>query len=122
MHTIVLMCLHFIGAPLITLEPGLITQRVSSIASKVYLDCPFIGNPRPAVEWYYGERLIKEDSKYQIHENGTLEISDYDVLDTATYRCDVKNEHGKDARNYGFQLWGKWDTHLAIELFLVDKQ
>ncbi len=106
-HHLYTVCVYSTGPPLISLDDGPVSVRVSTTMTTVYLHCPFIGNPLPVVFWFDSESGLLESEKYRIHYNGTLEISDYTVTETARYRCNVTNKYGTDSRYYGFQLWGE---------------
>ncbi len=110
----------FIGPPLISLENGPVSVRVSTSMKTVYLHCPFIGNPSPTFAWYNGNgEFVLEGQKYRIHYNGTLEISDYSVSEVANYQCNVTNVHGSDSRYYGFQLWGEFiESSCALPFYV----
>uniref|UniRef100_A0A158Q7Y7 Protein kinase domain-containing protein n=1 Tax=Elaeophora elaphi TaxID=1147741 RepID=A0A158Q7Y7_9BILA len=67
--------------------------------STVIFKCAVIGNPQPAIEWFFNESLIVDDQKHKIlHENGycQLTIEMIDITDLGEYTCIASNEHGVD--------------------------
>ncbi|KAG5879754.1 hypothetical protein JTB14_027040 [Gonioctena quinquepunctata] len=67
------------------------------IGTDVTLPCKFVGNPRPEVTWYDGDRkIIESDEKYSTSQDGELRIRSIEWSDMGTYTCMVKNSVGED--------------------------
>ena len=106
---------------MITLQQGPITVRVAT-GRHVFLDCPYNSNPLPNITWFKGSSAeqVTPSSKYRVHENGTLVISDFTLpSDNTEYRCELSNRHGNDARDYNLQVWGEPFMHDEESLCLL---
>ncbi|KAG8182396.1 hypothetical protein JTE90_018287, partial [Oedothorax gibbosus] len=81
--------------PMITQSPN--RETVSEIGKNVILPCSSIGNPPPQVAWYRNADRIQIDSsdRFQLHSNGSLQISALAGTDTGIYQCIAVNIGGE---------------------------
>ncbi|XP_058230145.1 neurofascin homolog (chicken) a isoform X14 [Hemibagrus wyckioides] len=64
--------------------------------TQAFLDCPFFGSPYPFVRWFKnGQGIAPNGGKYNLHENGTLEIRRVRREDQGTYSFVASNILGK---------------------------
>lgn len=61
--------------------------------SQKLIPCKAIGSPVPDINWYAGDvrRPLQDDSKYTIHENGSLVIRNINKQDAMKYKCTATN-------------------------------
>lgn len=67
-----------------TLAPG----------STIQLHCHIMGNPTPSIQWEKdGQRILGNDDRIMLMENGTFQISNLQVLEPpSNYQSRMKNE------------------------------
>uniref|UniRef100_A0A8C9UQ46 Immunoglobulin superfamily member 10 n=1 Tax=Spermophilus dauricus TaxID=99837 RepID=A0A8C9UQ46_SPEDA len=69
--------------------------------SDAFLPCTAVGNPPPTVHWIRvssGLELSKrkQNSRFQVHPNGTLSIQRVSIQDRGQYLCSASNPFGSD--------------------------
>ena len=66
--------------------------------SQAVLTCNSFGNPKPNVKWSkvtpYGNRVITENDRISLYDNGSLVIKYVDFTDKGQYFCRASNELG----------------------------
>lgn len=75
--------------------------KQSNDGTKVIFECHFVADPKPTIEWYYKNKVVKEGSKHKyilesdkINHIGLLEISKVVAEDAGEYKLVAKNKHG----------------------------
>ena len=62
------------------------------------LNCNSSGNPKPKIKWSrvtsYGYKVIKENNRTFLYDNGSLIIKDVDLKDRGQYVCQASNTEG----------------------------
>ena len=74
--------------------------------SQLIIPCKAIGDPQPDINWYAADdfKPLKDDSKYTIHSNGSLEISSVETKDAIKYKCEATNMVGSIAKDTMVEL------------------
>nr|XP_014344446.1 PREDICTED: peroxidasin-like protein isoform X2 [Latimeria chalumnae] len=88
--------------PRITSEP----QGVDvTPGNTVYFTCRAEGNPKPEIIWLHNNHALdmKDDTRLNLLEDGTLMIQDTRETDQGTYQCMAKNVAG-EAKTQGVEL------------------
>ena len=72
---------------------------ISAVADgQVMLTCNSFGNPKPKIKWlkatHYGNKVIKENERISLYDNGSLVINDVDFTDKGQYFCRASNSLG----------------------------
>lgn len=66
--------------------------------SQVVLNCNSHGNPKPVIKWLrataYGDKILKENRRFSLYDNGSLVIKNVDYSDKGQYFCRATNKHG----------------------------
>lgn len=72
-------------------------ERTVLPGSEAVLPCKAIGSPTPEIKWYAGSNRspLQSSSKYRIHDNGTLVITNVDKQDEEKYKCTATNLVGQ---------------------------
>ncbi|XP_078122261.1 roundabout homolog 3 isoform X2 [Sander vitreus] len=69
-----------------TLAPGSTTQ----------LHCHILGNPIPSIQWEKdGQRILGNDGRVSLMENGTFQITDLQETDSGVYTCVASSSSGE---------------------------
>uniref|UniRef100_A0A1W7RA45 Neuronal cell adhesion molecule n=1 Tax=Hadrurus spadix TaxID=141984 RepID=A0A1W7RA45_9SCOR len=90
--------------PTIT-KPPLPLVRVV-VTATVVLQCEVFGAPKPDVKWFRdGQELT--GGRFQILEDGHLQINGALVTDQGEYTCHAKNKHGHDKQKGRLEVKGK---------------
>lgn len=67
--------------------------------SRLDVEVRYTGLPKPDIEWFRNDKLIKEDKRTKIRhvteDTCTLVISDLVLEDEAPYKCVITNSFGK---------------------------
>ncbi|XP_072342822.1 roundabout homolog 3 isoform X4 [Scyliorhinus torazame] len=89
--------------PIIRQGPANQTLAVDSTAQ---LQCHVIGNPLPSVHWLKdGQRILGNDPRISMLDNGTLQITDVKVTDTGMYVCVATGSSGETT----------WSGYLEVQ-------
>ncbi|XP_032905728.1 roundabout homolog 3 isoform X9 [Amblyraja radiata] len=89
--------------PIIRQGPGNQTLGVDSTAQ---LQCHVIGNPLPSVHWLKdGQRILGNDPRLSMLDNGTLQITNVQVSDTGMYICVATGSSGETT----------WSGYLEVQ-------
>ncbi|KAK3512415.1 hypothetical protein QTP70_009841 [Hemibagrus guttatus] len=85
--------------------------------TQAFLDCPFFGSPYPFVRWFKnGQGIAPNGGKYNLHENGTLEIRRVRREDQGTYSFVASNILGKAEDQVHLEVKGYPDPPQDLEL------
>ena len=92
-----------IGSPEIVtpLNESVITDIIVGVGEVAEFRCNFIAYPTPSTKWFRvtGQMLdVNTNGRYQVGENGTLQLMNVHVEDAGMYSCEVTNEFGNDTR------------------------
>ncbi|CAF98600.1 unnamed protein product [Tetraodon nigroviridis] len=69
-----------------TLAPG----------STIQLHCHIMGNPTPSIQWEKdGQRILGNDDRITLMENGTFQIGNLQVTDSGVYTCLASSSSGE---------------------------
>lgn len=102
--------------PTITEKPAPLTKTV--VTSVVSLTCRVFGAPRPDVRWSKeGQEL--SGGRYQVLDNGDLEIKEALVTDQGTYTCSASNKLGDAEASGRLEVKGKTKITQPPENFEV---
>ncbi|XP_072094472.1 roundabout homolog 3 isoform X5 [Mobula birostris] len=89
--------------PIIRQGPANQTLGVESTAQ---LPCHVIGNPLPSVHWLKdGQRILGNDPRISMLDNGTLQITNVQVSDTGIYICVATGSSGETT----------WSGYLEVQ-------
>ncbi|XP_055516799.1 roundabout homolog 3 isoform X1 [Leucoraja erinacea] len=89
--------------PIIRQGPGNQTLGVDSTAQ---LQCHVMGNPLPSVHWLKdGQRILGNDPRVSMLDNGTLQVTNVQVSDTGMYICVATGSSGETT----------WSGYLAVQ-------
>nr|XP_048304598.1 roundabout homolog 3 isoform X4 [Myodes glareolus] len=79
------------------------------LGSSVWLPCRVTGNPQPNVQWKKDERwLQREDSQFNLMDNGTLYIASVQEMDMGFYSCVAKSSIGEATWNSWLRKRADW--------------
>ncbi|GFS05721.1 fibroblast growth factor receptor [Elysia marginata] len=84
-----------------------VDTRVGQFSSYIQLHCPYLGNPKPEIEWRKNGKLI--ENTYNITARMTKQ-DDYLVIrnlvqsDEANYTCRVFNKYGNLTHTYALEI------------------
>ncbi|XP_018540693.1 neuronal cell adhesion molecule a isoform X5 [Lates calcarifer] len=79
--------------PRVLTPPNQVYQVITN--SPALLHCSSFGSPIPTITWFKdSQTAIKDGDSYVIHENGTLEISVAQLLNSGKYTCIATNNLG----------------------------
>ncbi|XP_015921139.1 neuroglian [Parasteatoda tepidariorum] len=102
--------------PTITERPELVTSAV--VSSMVILRCRVFGAPNPVIKWQKGKQDLKGD-RFQVQQNGDLEITDVRPQDEGEYNCLATNKFGTDAASGRLEVKKKTKINVPPENFEV---
>ncbi|XP_078387705.1 roundabout homolog 3 isoform X4 [Cetorhinus maximus] len=89
--------------PIIRQGPANQTLAVDSTAQ---LQCHVIGNPLPSVHWLKdGQRILGNDPRISMLDNGTLQVTSVKVTDTGMYVCVATGSSGETT----------WSGYLEVQ-------
>ncbi|XP_039968284.1 muscle M-line assembly protein unc-89-like [Bactrocera tryoni] len=77
--------------------------RQSEDGGNVTFECRCVGDPKPTVTWFHGQKELKEDGRYKVslsldqklYHMARLEISSVISSDQGEYRARARNQHGE---------------------------
>ncbi|PFX20561.1 Inactive tyrosine-protein kinase 7 [Stylophora pistillata] len=72
-------------------------ERIVTQGSQVVLPCKAIGSPTPEIKWYAGSARnpLQSSSKYTVHDNGTLVITNFNKQYEQKYKCTATSLAGE---------------------------
>ncbi|KJH47142.1 immunoglobulin I-set domain protein [Dictyocaulus viviparus] len=78
------------------------------------LECFLDASPQPDIKWFYDNKEVKQDSRFQFKldskgndsYSAILQIKDLADSDAGGYRCAIVNPHGKGNANFNLKLTG----------------
>ncbi|VDL70373.1 unnamed protein product [Nippostrongylus brasiliensis] len=79
------------------------------------LECFLDASPQPDIKWFYDNKEVKQDSRFQFKldskgndsYSAILQIKDLADSDAGGYRCAIVNPHGKGNANFNLKLTGE---------------
>ncbi|XP_012498381.1 PREDICTED: immunoglobulin superfamily member 10 isoform X1 [Propithecus coquereli] len=86
-------------------KPRIVGGKAASFTvpanSDAFLPCEAAGNPLPTIHWTRVSSGLdlskrKQNSRFQVHPNGTLSIHRVDIQDRGQYLCSASNPFGTD--------------------------
>ncbi|KAL2804546.1 immunoglobulin superfamily member 10 isoform 1 precursor [Daubentonia madagascariensis] len=86
-------------------KPRIVGGKAASFTvpanSDAFLPCEAVGNPLPTIHWTRVSSGLdlskrKQNSRFQVHPNGTLSIQRVDIQDRGQYLCSASNPFGMD--------------------------
>ncbi|XP_053455340.1 immunoglobulin superfamily member 10 [Nycticebus coucang] len=86
-------------------KPRIVGGKAASFTvpanSDAFLPCEAVGNPPPTIHWSRVSSGLdlsnrKQNSRFQVHANGTLSIQRVDIQDRGQYLCSASNTFGTD--------------------------
>lgn len=102
--------------PTITERPEPITSAV--VSSMVTLRCRVFGAPNPKIKWLRENQDLKGD-RFQVQENGDLEITDVRPQDEGEYSCYASNKFGDIQASGRLEVKKKTKINVPPENFEV---
>uniref|UniRef100_A0A8D0CXD3 Roundabout, axon guidance receptor, homolog 3 (Drosophila) n=1 Tax=Sander lucioperca TaxID=283035 RepID=A0A8D0CXD3_SANLU len=88
-----------------TLAPGSTTQ----------LHCHILGNPVPSIQWEKdGQRILGNDGRVSLMENGTFQITDLQETDSGVYTCVASSSSGETSWSGVLTVKGKLSLHPSV--------
>ncbi|KAG8195062.1 hypothetical protein JTE90_029641 [Oedothorax gibbosus] len=102
--------------PTITERPEPLTSSV--VSSMVILRCRVFGAPNPKIKWLRDGVEIKGD-RFQIQENGDLEVTDVRSQDEGEYSCYASNKFGDIQASGRLEVKKKTKINVPPENFEV---
>lgn len=107
------LCTCFAGPPVITLHSNNTSLVVPISQSVKMLDCPYLANPPPVVQWSRSrsrsnKAFPSSNDKFTIFKNGSLRISDLAIEDSGNYMCIIVNSMGVDEATYNLLVISKF--------------
>ena len=111
-----------IGSPEIVtpLNESVITDIIVGVGEDAEFRCNFIAYPTPSTRWFRftgqtrDELDVNANGRYQVGENGTLQLMNVRVEDAGMYSCEVANEFGNDTRMQNLMIIGKCVTMYVL--------
>ena len=103
------------GSPEIVtpLNESVITNIIVGVGEDAEFRCNFLAYPNASTRWFRvmgqmrDELDVNANGRYQVGENGTLQLMDVRVTDAGMYSCEVSNEFGNDTRMQTLMIIGK---------------
>lgn len=100
-------------APSFTQKPQL---RQEDDGNRLVFECQLLSKPKPEIQWYRGETLLKEDSrtKFKIQSIGSdkyfvvLDLDDVVEADAGLYKVKAKNTMGEVAASINLNFSRKF--------------
>ena len=94
------------GSPEIVtpLNESVITNIIVGVGEDAEFRCNFLAYPNASTRWFRvmgqmrDELDVNANGRYQVGENGTLQLINVRVNDAGMYSCEVSNEFGNDTR------------------------
>ncbi|XP_035227979.1 neuroglian-like isoform X2 [Stegodyphus dumicola] len=102
--------------PTITERPDPVTSSV--VSSMVTLRCRVFGAPNPKIKWLRENQELKGD-RFQVQENGDLEITDVRPQDEGEYTCYATNKFGDIQASGRLEVKKKTKINMPPENFEV---
>uniref|UniRef100_A0A669C3G6 Roundabout, axon guidance receptor, homolog 3 (Drosophila) n=1 Tax=Oreochromis niloticus TaxID=8128 RepID=A0A669C3G6_ORENI len=91
-----------------TLAPGSMAQ----------LHCHIMGNPMPSIQWEKdGQRILGNDGRISLMENGTFQITNLQETDSGVYTCLASSSSGETSWSGVLTVKGKLSLSQATEPF-----
>uniref|UniRef100_A0A8C4DUT2 Roundabout, axon guidance receptor, homolog 3 (Drosophila) n=1 Tax=Dicentrarchus labrax TaxID=13489 RepID=A0A8C4DUT2_DICLA len=88
-----------------TLAPGSTTQ----------LHCHIMGNPIPSIQWEKdGQRILGNDGRISLMENGTFQITNLQETDSGVYTCLASSSSGETSWSGVLTVKGKLSLHSSV--------
>ncbi|XP_043532778.1 roundabout homolog 3 isoform X5 [Chiloscyllium plagiosum] len=82
------------------------TNQTFAVDSTAQLQCHVIGNPLPSVHWLKdGQRILGNDPRISMLDNGTLQITNVQVTDSGMYICVATGSSGETT----------WSGYLEVQ-------
>lgn len=81
--------------------------------TKITIQCPTNGEPKPNVTWSKDGQKIPEGSKYAVQKDGSLLFRKAGKHDSGLYTCTSENIVGNDSASTVIQVVGKNCYHLS---------
>lgn len=91
----------------------MITDIIVGVGEVAEFWCNFIAYPTPSTRWFRvtgqmrDELDVNGNGRYQVGENGTLQLMNVRAGDAGMYSCEVANEFGNDTRMKNLMIIGK---------------
>ena len=105
----------FAGPPVLTLPSNSTSLKVPVTQNTKMLDCPYLANPPPVVQWLESNQALGENpSKHRIFDNGSLLISDLAIEDSGNYMCIIVNSVGVDEATHDLLVISKCTCSSVI--------
>lgn len=87
---------------------------VAVAGHSAFLHCQFFASPEPSVSWQKeDETKALEGGRYQVHKNGSLQISLATEDDAGAYSCWVENAQGKTAVTATLDIRNATKLHVS---------
>ncbi|XP_035392059.1 hemicentin-1 [Electrophorus electricus] len=89
-------------------EPGQMVKMVAELGSEVILPCEVEGSPTPLVSWSRnGQPIPPMTAWFLVLPNGSLKISDLQLIDSKLYTCSATNTAGNVSVTYSLHVQAK---------------
>ena len=84
-------------------------------------------SPTPTVKWFKGDTPLIEDARVTAQVTQTVGTNNYLLLlriknvaptDSASYRAEVRNQHGQMTANINLNLQGKYNSYQTIKVYV----
>ncbi|XP_018610962.1 roundabout homolog 3 isoform X1 [Scleropages formosus] len=71
-------------------------NQTVALGATMHLQCHVMGNPLPSIQWEKdGQRILGNDPRISLMENGTLQITDLQETDSGAYTCIASSSSGE---------------------------
>ncbi|KAJ8267099.1 hypothetical protein GJAV_G00138380 [Gymnothorax javanicus] len=71
-------------------------NQTLSLGATAQLQCHVMGNPSPSIQWERdGRRILGNDGRISLMENGTLQITTVQEMDSGVYTCVASSSSGE---------------------------
>lgn len=90
----------------------------SDFASAVTLPCHATGVPKPEISWYRNTEPLSMQmgSRFDILDDGSLDIKSVAVEDAGMFQCLAKNEAGEQSMYTWLRVKSKWNGCIIVLL------